>query len=123
MLYNNGGNKRPPTSSPCYAATPTWALEVVGWGVERGVGGVCTHIKTINFAVIYLNLNVATMHAAAGWQWGVCCLLARSLLAWPFCLNNKAAKSMQQFLYYAQLLALSRARHIHMYIMLRILWR
>lgn len=111
MLYNNGGNKRPPTSSPCYAATPTWALEVVGWGE-------CTHIKTINFAVIYLNLNVATMHAAAGWQWGVCCLLA-----WPFCLNNKAAKSMQQFLYYAQLLALSRARHIHMYIMLRILWR
>lgn len=92
------------------------------WGVgRRGVGGVCTHIKTINFAVIYLNLNVATMHAAAGWQWGVCCLLARSLLAWPFCLNNKAAKSMQQFLYYAQLLALSR--HIHMYIMLRILWR
>lgn len=92
------------------------------WGVGReGVGGVCTHIKTINFAVIYLNLNVATMHAAAGWQWGVCCLLARSLLAWPFCLNNKAAKSMQQFLYCAQLLALSR--HIHMYIMLRILWR
>lgn len=29
------------------------------------VGRGCTHIKTINFAVIYLNLNVATMHAAA----------------------------------------------------------
>lgn len=94
-----------------------------GWVGGGDVGGECTHIKTINFAVIYLNLNVATMHAAAGWQWGVCCLLARSLLAWPFCLNNKAAKSMQQFLYNAQLLALSRARHIHMYIMLRILWR
>lgn len=32
----------------------------------KEVGGRgCTHIKTINFAVIYLNLNVATMHAAA----------------------------------------------------------
>lgn len=31
---------------------------------KRGGEG-CTHIKTINFAVIYLNLNVATMHAAA----------------------------------------------------------
>lgn len=60
MLYNNGGNKQLPLS-----ATPHSPAAYTGH----------THIKTINFAVIYLNLNVATMHAAGCWR----CLLPAPL--------------------------------------------
>lgn len=60
------------------------------------------------------------MRLLAGTGASVACLPA--LLAWPFCLNNKAAKSMQQFFILRSVacslslgLLVSRSPHTHVY--------